>query len=67
MSAPLKVELKYDQVAAKNDLPCAPSCERNKDAILDVLASKLANAKHIFEIGSGNHYMHLFFHVLLLV
>ncbi len=34
--------------------PCAPSCERNQEVILDVLKQIIAPAdKHLLEIGSG--------------
>lgn len=33
--------------------PFAPSCERNRDPILDVLREYFANSRHVLEIGSG--------------
>lgn len=33
--------------------PNAPSCERNRDPILEVLAKELADCKSVLEIGSG--------------
>lgn len=35
------------------DKPFAPSCERNKGPILDVLRPRLAAAREVLEIGSG--------------
>lgn len=35
------------------DKPHAPSCERNRDPILAVLLPRLADARHVLEIGSG--------------
>lgn len=35
------------------DKPCSPSCERNRDPILDVLRRHFASAHHVLEIGSG--------------
>lgn len=34
-------------------LPNAPSCERNRGPILEVLRTHLAGARHVLEIGSG--------------
>ncbi|TFH24620.1 MAG: DUF938 domain-containing protein [Myxococcales bacterium] len=36
-----------------NTKPCAPACERNKDAILAVLREELAVSRAVLEIGSG--------------
>ncbi|MEP7184830.1 MAG: DUF938 domain-containing protein [Rhodanobacter sp.] len=33
--------------------PDAPSCERNREPILDVLRGHFANCRHVLEIGSG--------------
>lgn len=33
--------------------PFSPSCERNRDPILDVLRRHLGDAQHVLEIGSG--------------
>ncbi|MBB1061563.1 DUF938 domain-containing protein [Marilutibacter spongiae] len=33
--------------------PFAPSCERNRDAILPVLLRHFAGARHVLEVGSG--------------
>ena len=33
--------------------PCAPSCERNREPILAVLKSALADCRRVLEIGSG--------------
>ncbi len=33
--------------------PFSPSCERNRDPILDVLRRHLGGARHVLEIGSG--------------
>ncbi|MEO5962534.1 MAG: DUF938 domain-containing protein [Thermomonas sp.] len=33
--------------------PFSPSCERNRDPILDVLRRHLGDARHVLEIGSG--------------
>ena len=33
--------------------PFAPSAERNKRAVLDVLSSQLVSGNHVFEFGSG--------------
>jgi uncharacterized protein DUF938 len=35
------------------DLPDAPSCERNRDPILEVLRVQFAQARSVLEIGSG--------------
>ncbi|MEO6227964.1 MAG: DUF938 domain-containing protein [Thermomonas sp.] len=35
------------------DKPFSPSCERNRDPILDVLRRHLGGARHVLEIGSG--------------
>lgn len=35
------------------DKPSAPSCERNRDPILAVLRTYLADKQHLLEIGSG--------------
>jgi len=35
------------------DLPFAPSCERNRDPILDVLRTHLQSRREVLEIGSG--------------
>lgn len=35
------------------DKPSAPSCERNRDPILDVLRTHFADRHHVLEIGSG--------------
>lgn len=35
------------------DKPSAPSCERNRDPILDVLRSHFADRRQVLEIGSG--------------
>lgn len=36
-----------------NDKPFAPSCERNRDPILQALAPALRDARSVLEIGSG--------------
>ncbi|SEM16652.1 Protein of unknown function [Pseudoxanthomonas sp. GM95] len=36
-----------------NDKPFAPSCERNRDPILEVLQPALRDARSVLEIGSG--------------
>ena len=36
-----------------NDLPFAPSCERNKEVILKALEPWLKDCQHVLEIGSG--------------
>lgn len=36
-----------------NELPNAPSCERNRDPILKVLLAHFSQARHVLEIGSG--------------
>lgn len=36
-----------------NTKPFAPACERNRDPILDVLRTRLANRRSVLEIGSG--------------
>lgn len=33
--------------------PNAPSCERNRDPILEVLRTRFADRRHVLEIGSG--------------
>jgi len=33
--------------------PHSPSCERNREPILDVLRTQLSNRRHVLEIGSG--------------
>lgn len=33
--------------------PCSPACERNRDVILEVLRPRLAQRRHVLEIGSG--------------
>jgi cyclopropane fatty-acyl-phospholipid synthase-like methyltransferase len=33
--------------------PHAPSCERNRDVILDVLKTCFADCRHVLEVGSG--------------
>jgi uncharacterized protein DUF938 len=40
--------------------PCSPSCERNRDPILEVLRVHFAEARSVLEIGSGSgqHAMH---------
>ena len=35
------------------DKPHAPSCERNRDAILELLSGRFADRKWVLEIGSG--------------
>ncbi len=35
------------------DKPFSPSCERNRDPILDILRRYLGDARHVLEIGSG--------------
>lgn len=35
------------------DKPSAPSCERNRDPILEVLRTSFADRRHVLEIGSG--------------
>ncbi|WP_114239640.1 DUF938 domain-containing protein [Dyella sp. C9] len=35
------------------DKPTAPSCERNRDPILEVLRVQFADRQHVLEIGSG--------------
>ena len=35
------------------DKPCAPSCERNRDPILEVLRIHFAEVRRVLEIGSG--------------
>ncbi|WP_130619197.1 DUF938 domain-containing protein [Dyella amyloliquefaciens] len=35
------------------DKPSAPSCERNRDPILDVLREQFADRREVLEIGSG--------------
>lgn len=40
-------------MSGEMDKPCAPSCERNREPILLVLKSALANCKRVLEIGSG--------------
>ncbi|WP_199099866.1 DUF938 domain-containing protein [Dyella sp. ASV21] len=35
------------------DKPSAPACERNRDPILDVLRTHLADRRQVLEIGSG--------------
>ena len=35
------------------DKPFSPSCERNRDPILDVLRTYFASCRHVLEIGSG--------------
>lgn len=35
------------------DLPNSPSCERNKDVILEKLQSYFSNSKNVLEIGGG--------------
>ena len=41
--------------------PFSPSCERNRDPILDVLRRHLGGARHLLEIGSGTgqHAVHV--------
>ncbi len=43
------------------DKPFSPSCERNRDPILDVLRRHLGGARHLLEIGSGTgqHAVHV--------
>jgi len=43
-----------------NNLPFAPSAERNKQVILDVLAARLPNSGQVLEIasGTGQHVVH---------
>jgi cyclopropane fatty-acyl-phospholipid synthase-like methyltransferase len=38
---------------AQMQKPRSPSCERNRDPILDVLRRHLSNRHHVLEIGSG--------------
>jgi hypothetical protein len=33
--------------------PHSPSCERNREPILDVLRAQLVDRRHVLEIGSG--------------
>ncbi len=35
------------------DKPFSPSCERNREPILDVLRIQLADRRHVLELGSG--------------
>ena len=41
------------KLAAMNEKPNAPSCERNRDPILAVLKEHFADRRHVLEIGSG--------------
>jgi hypothetical protein len=43
------------------DKPHSPSCDRNKDPILDVLRTHFAGHRHVLEIGSGTgqHAVHV--------
>lgn len=36
-----------------DNLPFAPSCERNKEVILETLKQPFADRKHLLEVGSG--------------
>jgi hypothetical protein len=40
-------------LACMDDLPRAPACERNRDPILAVLRTCLADRRHVIEVGSG--------------
>ena len=40
-------------MANRPEKPFSPACERNRDAILEVLQVHLANARNVLEIGSG--------------
>ena len=43
------------------DKPFSPACERNRDAILDVLRVQFSGRSHVLEIGSGTgqHAVHM--------
>lgn len=48
-------------MSGEMDKPCAPSCERNREPILLVLKSALADCNRVLEIGSGTGQHAVFF------
>lgn len=51
--APLTAPFTHLADSASGELPFAPSCERNRDPILDVLRGTFAQRATVLEIGSG--------------